>query len=717
MSGKDTFDLRYLKIFLLGPPGVGKTTTLDRLLKLITNLSSTERMPRSTLLANCVQVFAFMQSDGSQWISSSDFNEETVLLFRYLCGNKLVEHEQGDKQKQLKAQSPLQPIFYSRTANLVKANLEPKEGVDHKASFQQERIKNFVGRLQKLIKSSDDSVLFNLLGSTLLSTNDIGGQPGFLEMLPALSTGPAMYLVFFDLSKKLDKPYKIPFSRDDTVIAPYDAMHTVESTMSQILSAIASVHCLSNETSLIDTTKAVQFDEKLKNYQKIQSVAALIGTHKDQVKEPVEQNLEFINNNLKLITRSYSQIVINPSPFRSFLAVDNFNGTEQLDITPLRNFINRSLHTHFKDASLPIRPKWLWFSLILRREFKIVSKIICLEIAQLLGMDSNEVNFALWYLHYCTGTLMYYSDIPDEWFKHHVICSPQVVFDSVSQLILVSLQTFHSESFVIERNRAELIKMGQFSIDSIEKYCLGFERIENMELIPVRQLVKLLNHVNLLSPIIHTAEEGTNHITYFMPAVLECAAPDELTPSCTPDANNPDPLFITFSCGYVPTGSFCGLITRLVSDGPSEIIGLKWELIEDGVKRNYVSFYVSIVNKVTLISHDKSYELRVTRNDPDISLHDLCTNVVSTVLYTLKSLYRNLVPQISFQCPCLEHSMTSIDNLCTLVEKKATINFYCGRKLVTLQDTQQVWLGKVKIRLFISLANCYQNYCCYYLSF
>ena len=718
MSSKDTFDLQYLKIFLVGPPGVGKTTTLDRLLKVMTNLSSDKRMPRSTLLANCIQVFAFVSNDGAKWISSSDLNKEAVLLFRYLCGYELIDtpHEHSDKQMWVTTQGPIpQSIFKpsepkkfkeatSRTvtvgaAKSAKSKLGREEGMAHKATVQHTRIGNIVGRLQKLIKSSDDSVLFNLLGSTLLSINDIGGQPGFLEMLPALSTGPAMYLVFFDLSKELNQPYKIPFSRDDTVITPYDAVHTVESTISQILAAITSVHCLSNQSSSIDISKAAQFDEKFKNFQEIRPVAALIGTHKDEMKNPVEQSLEFINDTLKQITRNYSQIIINPSLSKTYFAVDNLNGTEELDIGPLRNFMNTNFHTHFKGASLPIRPKWLWFSLILRREFRIVSKVDCLEIAQSLGMDKDEVDFALWYLHYCTGTLMYYPDIPDEWFKDHIICSPQVVFDSISQLIVTSLRTLHSEGFVIEQNRAELIRLGQFSIDSIEKYCYCdgvSDRLEKQELIPTKQLVKLLNHVNLLSPIIHTKEDGTEQTTYLMPAVLECATPHELTAPPPADANNPEPLFITFSCGYVPTGSFCGLITRLVSDGPSEIIGLKWEFVEEGVKRNCVSFYVNFDNKVTLVSHDRCYEVRVVRNNPDISLHDLCANVVSTILYTLKSLYRNLVSQISFQCPCLEHSMTSINNLCNLVDRKIGVYFYCGRKLVTLRDTHQVWLGKVR---------------------
>ena len=93
MTDKNTVELRYLKTFLVGPPGVGKTTTLNRLLKTIDNISSAggKAKPLSTLLANCFQVFALVSSDGAEWISSNDLNHETALLFRYLCGCKLEE--------------------------------------------------------------------------------------------------------------------------------------------------------------------------------------------------------------------------------------------------------------------------------------------------------------------------------------------------------------------------------------------------------------------------------------------------------------------------------------------------------------------------------------------------------------------------------------------------------------------------------------------------
>ena len=227
------------------------------------------------------------------------------------------------------------------TVKSIESKLEHKES---KETIQHDRIMSFIGRLQKLV---DGSFLPNLSGSTLLTINDIGGQPGFLEMLPALSTGPTMYLVFLDLSKELDKPYKIPFSRDDMIITPYDAVHTVKSTISQILSAITSVHSFSHESSLVDTSKAAQFSEKFNNFQVIQPVTALIGTHKDKVQEPVEQNLAIINEALKEVTTNYSKIIVNPDCNKTFFAVDNFNGTEQSDIGQVRSFMNKIFCTHF----------------------------------------------------------------------------------------------------------------------------------------------------------------------------------------------------------------------------------------------------------------------------------------------------------------------------------------------------------------------------------
>ena len=722
IASEDAIDVRYLRLFLVGPPFVGKTTTLSRLLGKFDNILTAEEnaKPQSTLLANCIQVLAFVNDDTAKWLSFKNADEETIFLFRFLCGAETKEAEEvliekSDSQISSTALQQNDQLLTEDATGFYEAK-EPffdhaesklkQFAVATKPSFQQSKFLAIKFHLQKLIKTGwDHPMITALLSNSLLNITDIGGQPGFLEMLPALSRGPAMYLAFFDLSKELDQTYKIPFSRDKTVITPFDAIHTVESTISQILSAISSTHYISHELPLFKIDKVVGFKQKFEKFQQNPPRAVLIGTHKDKLLNPGEK-IKHIDQSLKRVTHKFSKIMVIPGSKiqerASFFPVDNYSGTEQTDIAPLRDFITSIFATHFKQSTLPIQKKWLILSILLRREFCIAKLEDCIELGVILEMDKDETTFCLWYLHNCVGTLMHYTRISDDedgWFKNHVICSPQVIFDSISQLMLASLRTLHSEGSVTEYEREELIKKGQFSLESIEKYCSNAEvtaKLENKELIPAKQLVALLKHVNLLSPITHIFQ-GKVHTTYFMPAVLECASEHEMAHPPQPDENNPYPLHITFECGYVPTGVFCGLITHLVSCGPNGIFGLEWRLDEDGVKRNFVTFCVDHVNKVTLLSHESCYELRVMREDSDTSLHDICAHALLVVLYNLRNLYKDLVPQIAFRCPCCADSAEQYEyNLCVL-KHGSRVRFLCDRlkKPVALSTHQKVWLGKV----------------------
>ena len=236
---------------------------------------------------------------------------------------------------------------------------------------------------------------------------------------------------------------------------------------------------------------------------------------------------------------------------------------------------------------------------------------------------------------------------------------------------------------------------------TIETYCTKgkvAEKISKEELIPPKQLIKLLSHVNLVTPIAHVEVDDSKRITYLMPALLELTSLDELTSPPSPDANNPEPLYITFNAGYAPLGTFCGLITRLISLGPNGIFGLNWELVEDGIKRNCVSFLIAKSNKVTLISSETCFEIRLTRSQSLMSLHDLCSHVLTVILYVMKSLYKNLVPRVAFQCSCPYYieSGRSDNHLCVLTEEPQVL-FLCQSRPVNLKIYQQVWLGKVSV--------------------
>ena len=398
MTDKDTISMQYLRLLLVGPPSVGKTTTLGRLLKDIVNISSAgdKAKLRSTLLTNCHQVVAYMNKDATEWVCSKDVEEEAKILFGYMYSSKVDEVPSAPTEKKTKTVPESEKhTSTAKPPSPEKPRPKPPHSERRENAYQQNRLIPIKARLQKLIKNGNYSEMAKCLGNTLLNINDVGGQPSFLEMLPALCNGPAMYLVFLDLSKELDKPYDIPFSRDNTVITPFKAVHTVEATVSQILSAVASIHHVSREDAKYKTTS--KLSEKFEKFQQVRPVAALIGTHVDKLENPKEK-IKQVNDALKATTQKFAEILVSPpsDSESSFFAVDNFAGTEQSDIAPIRDFMSDVFACHFKDASLPIKPKWLLLGTLLRMEYSIVSMEDCLEIGRLLEMDEEDTKFCLW---------------------------------------------------------------------------------------------------------------------------------------------------------------------------------------------------------------------------------------------------------------------------------------------------------------------------------
>ena len=694
LKSRKTIDILYLKLCFVGPPSVGKTTTRDRLLKEIENIKKAGigYRTQSTLFANCNQVLASV--DGNEWLTSKTFEEEAWLLFSYLR-ERALNYNSTDSGH---------PIVGTQTS--ISGNKLSQAPIQETMPSQQphSRLEAVISRLQNLISCGDYTRFKSMLGSTLLNIHDIGGQPNFLEMLPALIRGPAMYLVCFNMSEELDKPYTIEFCRSDTntTITPYESNHSVESTISRILSSIANVRCMSSEQAPSMLQNVPGFSERFKKFKKVPPIVALVGTHKDMVNsEDYDDKFKDINDSLKGMMQAFNskRIKFIKIPGGAFFPVDNMNGTDSADIAPLRCSLSKLFISQFKDASLPIQPNWLLLGITLRKEYCIAKMSDCLEIGKLLNMYENEVTFSIWYLHFCVGALIYYpnlADGSDTWFKDNVICSPQVIFDSISQLIITPLRTLHSgEESYFDDDRTEWIEKGLFSIDSISIYCSDTvsNDVDNFKLISIDNLVKLLEHINLLSPIALEADHEFKTM-YFMPAVLECAPSKMLMSRSEPDADNPEPLFITFECGHVPTGVFCGIITRIVS---RKNLGLGWKLKQKDVKQNFVSFLIHNVNVVTLLSHAKCYEIRVSRKQSSISLHDLCAHVVSVFLFVIKELYEDITPLVAFQCPCPKHESLDINKhlqLCIL-KRDVWLQYLCEDKEVNLRNSQKVWIGKV----------------------
>ena len=425
-------------------------------------------------------------------------------------------------------------------------------------------------------------------------------------------------------------------------------------------------------------------------------------TFKKDVQDRLEQKLTEKNEAVSKITSKFEKLLSHPKD-KKFIAVDNYEGTDS-DMEPLREHLHGIFSSYFKDAKLRIRPQQLLLGVVLRKEYDIVSMEECIRIGtEGLKMTEKEVRFTVWYLDRFVGALIYHPEIKDKdgWFGNFVICNPQVVFNSLSVLVVNPLLELHSEEGNIQFNdneRKNWILKGQFLLKTITR-CHSEENqgVKKDQLIPVEKLLILLEHSHLLAKITTVEEDHTTEeveTTYFIPAILKCASREELTKPPPTGIDTPSPIKITFKPQYVPIGVFCAMISELVSRGSIGILGMTWKLATDtSVKRNLVSFHIdeSAKHFVTLIANVDCYEIRIIRQDRDHTMHELCSYVLSTLLLVMKDISPLLTPIIAFDCYCGKHEDGS--KLC-LLTPGADPCFKCTSK-VSLSPHQECWFAEV----------------------
>ena len=752
----NTIELQFLKLYFIGPSGLGKTTTRQRLTQVIMNLSEKQPQRCSTHLAECSQCLAVVKGTQTKLSlkTSENIDEEMQMLYAYA-----KEKGKSSSSHQSRGRVQCQPFSLKENEDRQIVALQSHS----KISLSD--VQDMISKFQTTVGSRDYEDLERISSKLLLNLVDIGGQPGFLEMLPFLSKGPGMFLAFFPLWKELGDLYEVSYEREEDRITPYEARYTIDETLCQILSAInhyvgfsstplpKELEQLSNidpVVSLVGTfkdklelqTKAevLQIRENLSgdfpaiSSDKIESeikyaVDVLSDKNKKrifvansplqveihryltskstkEVKRCLEEKLKRKEEEIDTITRKFKHIIKHPGNMK-FFSVDNVSDKDS-DLDPLRSHLKVVFDTFFRNATVRIHPNQLFLGVVLRKEFVIVSLYDCIQIGRELKMDKEEIEFTLWYLSECVGALIYHPEVKDAWFRQNIICNPQVIFDSISSLIVKPLLAIHSDDAVSHENEAESWKYkGQFSLAMIKR-CHTEEcnkKVEKGKLIPVDSLVKFLEHSNILAPIPTKNSKGVNKDMYFIPAILECATRDTLLNPPPTDDDTPYPIKITFEPRYVPIGLFCAMVSRLVSRGRERegILGMKWELTESdhpesSVKRNLVCFRVdSAEHIVTLIAHVDCLELRLIRQDRSIPLHDLCSYVLSTVLFIMKEINNQISPIIAFDCRCDQQHDQS-NKLCCLVEGRIpSVSFKCNGRNVSLQTNQECWIAKVSI--------------------
>ena len=747
LATHDTIAMWFIKVILLGAPGLGKSTVRRRLGGEIDDISScgettaypsTGTVESGIVIRNLSSTTALMTP--SEWRFTKDLSEEASLFFSYISRRKIgvAEISSPSESELTERNTQPEPVVASkssdhsskklgilrrvqrrirgkvrksstRSTEAEESSIEPSahsiEGTKpsaHPIQSNSSQYKAMVFEVAKLFGSAaspkywkDIQHLFK--DTAYIKMEDTGGQPEFMDMLAALTIGPALYLLFCKLIDDLHSHYTVSYrSPSGESSTPVQSTYTVEEVL---LSALASVSCFKSysTTSQVDSEETTSTGEGELLASHNTSLAYILGTHKDQVSEQEIAEFDMKLQESILSTDFYKEGLVQfASEDRMVLPIDNMHGGKD-EIGKVRKFLEEGMKKHFKKLSIPAA--WLVLSLCLRkREERMASLGSVLQLAGELGMSERETKSALWFLHHHAGVLMYFPNLAE--LKDTVICDTQVVYDSATNLIVDTFRFCKVGKAASERFR----KTGQFSLEDIGKATASVSG----DYIPLVKLVKLLEHLNIIAPI--TPIESTSSrssstqspkVAYFMPCVLENAVREELDKwwKTTSSPLSPAPLFIRYECGFSLIGLFPAMIANLVGNKALQ-------LIVDGIKKNRVQFTMlsGDYDTFTLISHPKYYAVHITRQSfARTPTHEVCSAVRGIVESTLKTVTSRMnysfcaEYQLSFECP----SHPGRDHLCTVGRDEASPYVMLCRKAsdrprpVEMQSQHLAWFGKV----------------------
>ena len=547
----------------------------------------------------------------------------------------------------------------------------------------------------------DDKRNVGSLGA-IVNLEDIGGQPAFLEMLPSLTLGPAMYLVFMPLLQGLRTQYPVKFRCQGESLARLCKEYTFTSE-EVIFTALSSIACFGNSDEEVE-----KYVSKESN-RRSNSLALLLGTFADKLVNCSDDSLSKVKENEKQLRQQLQETEFytgglleysNPEADSQILFhINNENGGKE-EVLKYRKLLEEYMEQKFKRYNIPA--KWLMFSICLKilankENSYMVSFDDCKKLGERFGMNSQVVKVALRFLHKYIGLVMYFPE--NNTLKDTVVCEPQVVFSSISELIF---GIYDPHRRLIPASKCNyFIQTGCFSPEDIN--------CESKELVPIEFLINLLTHLNIAAPIPSSPNE------YFLPAVLQSAKVESLLmqPQGENDELLPEPLCIRFRTGYLPLGFVCALIANLISTEKLELLN---KLQGQITYKNKLTFRLRGRYNIELISWMKFCEVRVFRapNAPtDEEFHsssccplirDVLTKSINSVVNAMR---QNSVFKLSqgydfaFKCPHCHgnpgHEPLATIDSASLTNSPEDMTCVVCKTAAPLTPQMLTWFGKVSV--------------------
>ena len=500
----------------------------------------------------------------------------------------------------------------------------------------------------------------------LIQVIDGGGQPSFQEIFPLFISGPSVTLFMFKLTDDLENPVPVEYQpKDNAGKHRWEDTYVVKEYVFHALSSLASL--------ALDATLD---SDKVKNNQ-FRPQVLLVGTYRDELPGSEDDKKAAVQH----CNRSIVDWVRHTTTFRKAIDVSNNEHTLVTDISNLepndiRN-IKKKVESKMLERELQSIPaRLLVFDFILHKHavkhnIRKVEKTEYEAIAKLCGIESDQIEKTLNYLHHKVGTLLYYPKITE--LKQCVIVDFQLIFDSVSNIIV--------KHFVNTEVQTSPHDKGQFEVSVLKEIecCLSIE-----------ELIALLKHRQVISPF----GDGK----YFMPSVLT------KNPDTKPSDASSCSFLLFFKNGSCPVGLFCAVASRLIFTDTSTSSSPQWELKKTEQFRNKITFHVSLHGRwhtVVFTAFSAHYEVKLLEKD---SPSKLKLAIYTTINNLISNICKDLhfpSPLYGFYCPSdCEYDGNAYERYqhpaeCKFSSESTQMKCHCTDSCSDLSPEQKMWFPEV----------------------
>ena len=514
-------ELQLCKVMFFGPPGVGKSSLFNVLLK-----------PP--------------EMEQNHEMKQKQERNSTGIFDLKLVQFKVMVIKDDEKSKSFWNTITLDDEI-KRLRYKIEAKLKSKKQTssNEKLSFEDVSLANTKENIHEVIcqdPPTEKKQMIYRTNNIIIAVYDSGGQPEFFDVMPLLNTTPTGNVMIFNMNELFDATIKPEFYTKGYHMSTGNETHYTNAELMK--TALANIEsCVSRQTSPLSNNVIV------------------VGTHLDEYikgKKNVQESLSQLDDAL-------NKMVLTGST-RNMVVTYHRDGKEDRIIHPISNTeyskdqgeVAQKIRTAIEEMSerantqKEIPNSWLLFQYQIRLLNKpCITLDECQDIAKICFMK-EDVKVALRFFH-DLGMLLNYKELDNV-----VFCNPQWLFEQLSTLIRAKYNKAfkaHVESGIIN---------SKFMADKLY-YSLNKD---TGGIIKLNDLLRLFVTLNIMAELPKQKRlDDESERQYFMPALLD---PVSTNPSLSEFGQLfYDTMYVLYKDTLFPRGMFCSLVTLLAQDQKS----------------------------------------------------------------------------------------------------------------------------------------------------